>query len=146
MIITDPLTARVALDYHHAEIPEAYEAAAEQCARQIIAAGEDVGAFIRRESIWAVKRRLPEWRNGEVADVIALWAPDPAAGVHLRGGPLDGEIIALRREDDGRPMDRVRVPVPGGDAVAEYGRDGIDSESDVWVYAYRSQTQGPDIP
>ena len=149
MIITDRLAARAAVDARHIDNPDAFEAMAEKLGRDIIRTGEGVGAFIRQESIWV--RRLPGISDCMTFDLEAIWSPDPAEGVQLRGGPNDGRVVTLRREEDGRPIDLVRIRMeatdpfmddsrcPQVDPVASYERVGIDSERDVWVYEYRGQ-------
>ena len=145
MIITDPLEATLVIDAAHRYMPAAVEDAAEKCARTVIRVGEEVGAFIRRESVWVRIDEQYDPRRG-LAAIRALWAPDPAAGVLLRGGAQDGATIAIRRDGDGRPPLRLVLPLgpvapyrePGAapemSAVADYLRVGIDSERDMWVY------------
>jgi hypothetical protein len=140
MIITDRLGATVLIDVVYVDHPAALEETAARLTRQVIETGEGVGAFIRPESVWV--KRDPRVLSTNQFVMDAVWSPDPGNGVELRGGPADGEMISLHREEDGRPIELLRVPTSasgefGLSATAEYTRAGIDSERDVWVYEYR---------
>ena len=87
--------------------------------------------------------------NGDV-EMIALWSPDPADGVALFGGPMDGALVALPRlADTHMPPDEflgATLTGPEQEAIdkietdgALYKRVGIDKHFDRWVYQY-SQT------
>jgi hypothetical protein len=141
MIITDRLGAATHIDAEHAADPEAFGEVAARLTREIIETGEGIGAFIRPESVWVEKK--PNMLPTDQFVVEAQWSPDPETGVELRGGPADGEVIHLRRENDGRPLPVLTVPVAASDkfgltSTAEYSRTGIDSERDIWVYSYRT--------
>lgn len=150
MIISDRLTCRMPIDAAYANNQDALNASADQLAREIIRMGEDVGAFIRRESVWC--KTFPIDPVFMRFDMEALWSPDPSLGVELLGGPSDGLVVNTQRDTDGRPLTRLRLPIEGGmtwvediapssrNLVAEYDRAGIDSERDVWVYEYRDQS------
>ncbi|MFX7052505.1 hypothetical protein ABTH91_20950, partial [Acinetobacter baumannii] len=74
--------------------------------------------------------------------VRAEWSPDPAEGVELRRGPLDGQIAAVSgRDSAGRPAPVLKFPqlqnieehateatVTTDEVI--YGLVGIDSEHD----------------
>lgn len=143
MIITDTLRASGWVDKLGAPSPEAIEALARKLGKSVQASGEDIGAFIRQESVYFTRRDISDFRE----ELIGEWAPNPAEGVELVGGALDGEVLPLERADGPLPPLRWRFPIPGPaqfepttvgpvfpNHVAEYERLGIDSERDRWVY------------
>ena len=54
----------------------------------VLAEGENVGAFIRPQSV-RVQKRAGVQQVG-VTTYIGSWHPDPREGVYFIGGPLDG--------------------------------------------------------
>lgn len=63
--------------------------------------------------------------------VRAVWSPDPMEGVELWGGALDGARVAIARQADGYPVERIEF-----DTGAVYRREGIHGLFDRWVYVY----------
>jgi hypothetical protein len=119
--------------------------------RQLAQYVEPWGVDLRRESVYL---RQTEEYDGPVPRIRfeATWSPDPARGCLFRGGPMDGEVLGLPREDDlGRPrrlIVRAAMAQPAwrSDATeppreplvteTRYRLAGIDPDVDQWVYAW----------
>lgn len=156
MLITSLLAAEALASRLFLDDPDDGEAFREHLsrhlARVIMREGESNGAFIREQSAWVDWDRPVERTDlGPLAVAVrAYWSPDPTEGVELRGGHLDGDVVHLRREVDGRPMPYLVLPdhtatvealgatvpmIPTSELrTRRYRRAGIDSERDRWVY------------
>ena len=147
MIVTDTLKARAGLSFLYETEPEAEAYLRDELREVIVREGEDIGAFIRRESVYFTRREdnpRHEWI------ITAYWCPDPREGVEFRGGPNDGKVLPIGGEHT-RPPDYFRLPpeytapafvsedealIPRTMDVGTYRLAGIDSALDRWVYEY----------
>lgn len=141
MIVTSKVRAQADVD------PQAVEGGLDairgMMRKAVLHEGESIGAFIKPESVW--------FRVFEPADdtmlvrIHATWSPDPLQGCQLRGGALDGQIVKVPRQKDGKPPEQIRFPDPGIPQYAYeahpsppqntmYTLAGIDSSEDRWVY------------
>lgn len=142
MIITSKLGATADVDAAHGDA--GVEATQGMMRAAVIREGENVGAFIKPESVWFEVR--PPTQDTRLTRVHAMWSPDPSKGCQLRGGALDGQVVAVNRQEDGRPPEHLRFPDPGMPEWASdstkpplsqstnYTLSGIDSSEDQWVY------------
>lgn len=149
MILSEVLQARLAVDevmLVQGGRPVAEEAASQLAAQLVgelryraVVAPEDV-------FIWRLDAPLPR-----VVEFGAVWAPDPALGVELRGGAADGLLPRVSRSEGpggAFPPLRLTVPLqrPAWDEFAEallpeaelpvatYRRAGIDDVLRRFVY------------
>lgn len=149
MIVTDRVGARLDVALLHTADPEWLTQVAHTMEPNVIAYGEEIGAFIRSGSIWATAG--PENRDNFTRPVFVEWCPNPEDGVEFRGGPWDGEIKRWQRERDGKPMPYIVLPpLPQEPSISDlradvaprpmqtyrYRRAGIDSDADRWVYVF----------
>lgn len=149
MIITSHVRAKAPIDVAYLTVPAALTALRDKLRTAVVHEGENVGAFIRPESVWI--RQLPVDPEDHALNQVVLlaeWSPDPASGVELRGGAHDGEIINLHRGQDGRPPITVRLPDTTAapfevtllseplslSQTSAYNLAGIDSSADRWIY------------
>lgn len=151
MIVTDTLKARGGLDFLWADDSGAEGFMRDKLRGIIVREGENIGAFIRPESIYYTKR---EDGTRHQFIITAYWCPDPREGCEFRGGPNDGKVMGVGSEHT-RPPDVWRVPpevappqlVSRDEAelvpvysmsIAHYELWGIDSALDRWVYRFQS--------
>lgn len=115
--------------------------------KEVIFQAEQIGAFARPESVWVYKAREDEATWQTIFGFF--WCPDPTNGVEFHGGPDDGTILSLPRENDGAPRvwhvsaglpqawELTTAPLPPAPSPRfNYARRGINSETDRWWYQY----------
>lgn len=149
-IVREALAARAEIDIRLADQPGLEDSVFSELSSAVIYNVENFGYFISPNSTYMQRGKLRE--GTFTIPFICYWCPDPTMGVEFRGGPNDGKIMPLPREQDGRPVEHFTLPpersaptladysteiYPYVQIYGEYTRVGIDSEHDRWVYQSR---------
>lgn len=151
MIVTDTLTARAEVDRLSAEQPGFEDHIFGELSAVVREKAESFGYFVGKGSTFMKRGRASA--GTFLVPFFVYWCPDPTLGVEFRGGPNDGKVAALPREDDGRPPEAWRLmPEPAPPTISDfreqavqpqlvpiriYERVGIDSVLDRWIYRTR---------
>jgi len=151
MIVTDTWRMSVRLDVRYRADLAAHASLASSAARRL---SEDLSLEFATDiaippGAMRVKVSEPHEQT-MLCDAIISYSPDPALGVHLIGGPRDGEAFAFNAPGRVAPS-QIRMPqmsrVPElvtADAPATlaaplvYERHGIDVSTSTWVYKHRA--------